>query len=49
MLKGAKDIFENDALGRLKLIGWLHDFQNYDRNLYEYQQQIANLKPETSV
>jgi hypothetical protein len=37
MLKGAKDVFENDALGRLQLIGWLHDFGNFDKNLYEYQ------------
>ena len=28
MLKGAKEIFKDDSLGRLKFICWLHDFEN---------------------
>jgi hypothetical protein len=33
VLTVSKDIFKDDALGRLRLIGYLHDFKNIDRNI----------------
>lgn len=37
LLKASKDILKHDALGRLKLIGWLHDFENIDTNIEQYR------------
>jgi hypothetical protein len=34
MLKNAKEIFKEDALGRLRMISWLHDFEKIENNIY---------------
>ena len=41
MLKQAKDIFKEDALGRLRMISWLHDFEKIENNIYKLKQEIA--------
>ena len=41
MLKQVKDIFKEDALGRLRMISWLHDFEKIENNIYKLKQEIA--------
>ena len=40
MLQQAKTVFKNDSLGRIRLIGWLHDFENIDRSIQQYKKEI---------
>jgi len=41
MLKNAKEIFKEDALGRLRMIAWLHDFEKIEKNINYLKQEIA--------
>jgi len=34
VLTVSRDIFKDDAHGRLRLIGYLHDFKNIDRHIF---------------
>lgn len=40
MLKASKDVFRFDALGRLRLIAWLHDFEHIDVNIAKYKKEL---------
>jgi hypothetical protein len=35
MAQAAKKIFRDDSMGRLQMIGMLHDFQNIDKHIDE--------------
>ena len=49
LLKSSKEILQNDAHGRLKLIGWMHDFENIDENIEEYQDELSGTGPPVPV
>ena len=49
LLKSSREILQNDAHGRLKLIGWMHDFENIDENIEEYQDELSGTGPPVPV
>jgi hypothetical protein len=49
ILKTSKHILQNDALGRLKLIGWLHDFENIDENIEMYKDELKGTGPQEKI
>ena len=40
VLTVSKDIFKDDAVGRLRLIGYLHDFKNIDRHIFNASSEV---------
>ena len=44
MLKVSKEIFRDDALGRLRMISWLHDFENIEANIARYKKELITEK-----
>ena len=40
LLKACKELFKDDALGRLRLIAWLHDFEHIDTSISRYEREL---------
>lgn len=40
LLNACKVLFKNDALGRLRLMAWLHNFDNIETSIVKYQREL---------